>query len=301
MKALLRIAAALLLAGIVAGLLAACSPLGLSNNLPPFREVLLQGEGDDKFLLIDIDGPISNDPLLVSGLGVLPGMTARVRQELEIAYEDRSIRGILLRINSPGGTITDSDVIYHSLVEFKRSKNIKIVASMGDVAASGGLYVAMAADEIYAHPTTLTGSIGVMLPHIEYAELMDKLGIRSDPVVSGKLKDMETPYRQRTPEEAQILQQIVNQQFEQFVKVILESRRRLTSDQVRAIADGRVMSAQTAKEQGLIDGVGYLDDAYKRLSQVAGFPTNRLVRYANTWRTGSNIYSNTFPIELYNN
>ena len=301
MRLPLRTVASLLLAALLAGLLVACAPVGLGTNLPPFREVLLQGEGDDKFLLIDIEGPISNDPLLVNGLGALPGMTARVRQELEIAYEDRYIRGILLRINSPGGTITDSDVIYHSLVEFKRSKNIKIVASMGEVAASGGLYVAMAADEIYAHPTTLTGSIGVILPHLDYAELMDKLGIRSDPVVSGKHKDMETPYRQRTEEESKILQQIVDHQFEQFVKVILESRRQLSSDQVRAIADGRVMSAQMAKEKGLIDGVGYLDDAYKRLSQVAGFPTNRLVRYSNTWRTGSNIYSNTFPIELLNN
>jgi protease IV len=273
----------------------------ISGPTPEFREVLLQGQGSDKILMIDIDGLIINQPALVPNVGVVPGMTARVRQELELAYDDPDIRGILLRINSPGGTLTDSDIIYHSLMEFKKSKKVKIVAAMGDIAASGGLYVAMAADEIYAHPTTITGSIGVVIPHLNYSGLFRKLGIESDPVASGPYKDMDSPYKPRSEGERKLLQELVNAQYEKFLDVVKTGRPRMSSDDVRKMADGRIFSAQEAKDKGLIDKVGYLDDAYRRISELSGFPTNSLVRYANAWQTGNNIYSNTFPIELFNN
>ncbi len=281
-------------------LLAGCISIGGAPS-PQFREVLLEGEGRDKFLMIDINGPIFNTPLLVPNVGVVPGMTARVRQELELAFNDPAIRGILLRINSPGGTLTDSDIIFHSLMEFKKSKNIKIVASMGDIAASGGLYVAMAADEIYAHPTTITGSIGVMMPNLNYSGLFKKLGIVSDPVTSGRFKDIGSPYKPSDPREREILQKLVMEQHKKFVEVIKKGRPKMTTAQIQGMADGRIFSAQEAHKNGLIDGVGYLDDAYRRLAEIAGFPVNRLVRYANIWRTGNNIYSNTFPVELFGN
>lgn len=263
-----------------------------------FREVLLQGEGDDKLLLIDIYGPIVNTPILVPNVGALPGMTARIRQELEIAFDDPDVRGILLRINSPGGTLTDSDIIYHSLMEFKKSKRVKIIASMGDIAASGAVYIAMAADEIYAHPTTITGSIGVVVPHLNYYGLMKKLGLKSDPVTSGRYKDIDSPLKPRDDQERQMLQQLVDAQHRRFVKVIQAGRPKMTREQLRGMADGRLISAQDAKESGLIDEVGYLDDAYRRLGEISGFPKNSLIRYANAWRTGNNIYSNAFPIEI---
>jgi len=291
----------LVLAGLLALGLAGCSTFLSTTSGPEFKEVLLQGRGSDKMLLIDIAGPISNDPLLIQGVGVIPGMTARVRQTLELAYNDPNIRGILLRIDSPGGTLTDSDIIYHSLMEFKRVKKVKIVAAMEDIAASGAFYVAMAADEIYAHPTTVTGSIGVILEHTDYSDLMNKLGIRSDPVTSGKFKDMDSPFRKRTPEEQQLLDQIVKAQYEKFVKVVEAGRPNMTDAQVRAIADGRIVTADEAKSLGLIDGIGYLDDAYKRLTEISGFPKNKLVRYSNVWLTGNNIYSNSFPIEFLQN
>jgi protease-4 len=291
----------LLAAGLLAsGLLAGCLSVA-SGPTAEFREVLLQGEGDDKLLMIDIDGPIFNQPILVPNIGVLPGMTARVRQELEIAFDDPEIRGVLLRINSPGGALTDSDIIYHSLVEFKKSKKVKIIASLGDIAASGALYIAMAADEIYAHPTTTTGSIGVVIPHINYSGLARKLGVESDPVASGRYKNLDDPLKPRDPDERKILQELVNLQYEKFVEVIKSGRPRMTTQEIRSIADGRILSAQEARQRGLIDEVGYLDDAYKRLAEVSGFPRNSLVRYANAWRTGNNIYSNTFPIELIEN
>lgn len=281
-------------------LIAGCSGF-VASNQPRFREVLLQGEGRDKILMIDIWGPISNQPLFVPQLGLIPGMTARIRQELEIAYADPLIRGVMLRINSPGGTITDSDIIYHSLMEFKKSKRVKIVASLGDLAASGAVYVAMAADEVYAHPTTLTGSIGVIMPHMDYSGLMKKLGIKVDPVTSGRFKDIDSPYRPRTDEETAMLKKIVDQFHEKFIKVIETGRAKMTSEQVREIADGRLLTADEAKERGLIDGIGYLDFVYKRISEISGFPENRLIRYTNVWITGNNIYSNTFPIELIGN
>lgn len=290
---------ALPLALIIAvwSLLAGCLSLSGGPSVE-FREVLLQGEGDDKLLLIDINGPIVNAPILVPNVGVLPGMTARIRQELEIAFDDPDVRGILLRINSPGGTLTDSDIIYHSLMEFKKSKRVKIIASMGDIAASGAVYIAMAADEIYAHPTTITGSIGVVVPHLNYYGLMKKLGLKSDPVTSGRYKDIDSPLKPRDDEERQMLQKLVDAQHRRFVQVIQAGRPKMTREQLRGMADGRLISAQDAKESGLIDEVGYLDDAYRRLGELSGFPKNSLIRYANAWRTGNNIYSNTFPIEI---
>jgi protease-4 len=287
---------ALLLALLLA-LLAGCTSFA-SLSRPEFREVLLQGEGRDKMLLIDISEPIANTPLVIPQFGVIPGLTGRVRQELELAYIDPNIRGIMLRIDSGGGGLTDSDVIYHALMEFKKTKNVKIIAAMGDIAASGALYVAMAADEIYAHPTTITGSIGVILPHIEYAGLLDKLGIKADPIVTGKYKDIDSPFRPRTKEEGEMLQAIIDQQFEKFIQVIQAGRKRMSAEQIRAIADGRLLTAQQAQQRGLIDGVGYLDDIYKRLGEITGFRKNRLVRYSNAWMTGNNIYTNTFPIEV---
>jgi protease IV len=290
---------ALLLTCTVA-LLAGCTSFA-GYNSPQFKEVLLQGKGSDKILLIDIQGPISNQPLLIQNVGIIPGMVARVRQELELAFQDNNIRALLLRIDSPGGTITDSDVIYHSLMEFKKAKKIKIVAAMGDLAASGAFYIAMAADEIYAHPTTVTGSIGVILDHMEGSDLMNKLGVKADPVTSGKYKDIMSPFRHMTDEERALLQAVVNTQYEKFLKVVGDGRPKMTAQQIRSIADGRIMTADEAKERGLIDGIGYLDDVYKRITQLSGFPNNSLIRYSNTWLTGNNIYSNSFPIEFIQN
>ena len=288
----------LLLLVVSLGIVSGCVSLG-NGGKPEFREILLQGEGENKLLLIDINGPISNIPTLVPGLGIMPGMTARIRQELEIAFTDPGVRGILLRINSPGGTLTDSDIIYHSLMEFKKSKKVKIVASMGDIAASGAVYIAMAADEIFAHPTTITGSIGVILPHLNYSGLMKKLGVESDPITSGKFKDIDSPYKPRQPEERKLLKVLIDEQHKKFVNVVKSGRPKMTTRQINDMADGRIFSSQTAKKRGLIDAVGYLDDAYNRLTEISGFPRNRLVRYANAWRTGNNIYSNTFPVELF--
>ena len=286
--------------GLCSLLLVGCTPF-LSSGRPEFREVLLQGEGRDKILLIDINGVITNQPLFIPNVGLIPGMTARVRQELEIAFEDPRIRGILLRINSPGGTLTDSDIIYHSLLEFKKSKGVKIVAAMGDIAASGALYLAMAADEVYAHPTTLTGSIGVILPHTDYSGIMERVGIRSDPIKSGKFKDIDSEFRRRTPDEQKMLQNLVDKQHEKFVAVVRAGRKKMNRRQVEEVADGRIMGEEEAKSRGLVDEIGYLDNAYRRLTRLSGFPSNRLVRYANSWMTGNNIYSNAFPIELNSN
>ena len=299
MKLLRRIAP--LLPALAASLLLAGCLSTISGPTADFREVLLQGEGSDKILMIDIDGPIDNTPTLVPNLGVLPGMTARVRQELELAYDDPNIHGILLRINSPGGTLTDSDIIYHSLVEFKKSKKIKIIAAMEDIAASGALYIAMAADEIYAHPTTITGSIGVIFPHTNYSGLARKLGVESDPVTSGPYKNMGDPLQPRSEDERKLMQALVNAQYEKFLDVVKAGRPQMSTQEVRQLADGRIFTAQQAKEKGLIDKIGYLDDAYRRISELSGFTKNSLVRYANAWQTGNNIYSNTFPVELFGN
>ena len=277
--------------------LSRCVSLGLGGEAPSFQELLIQGEGKAKILLLDISGPIDDTPIFIPGLGLAPGMPARIRQSLELAYEDNDIQGVLLRINSPGGGLTESDVIHHALMEFKRSKKVKIVASMGDTTASGGVYVAMAADEIYAHPTTITGSIGVIIPHIEVEGLMKKLGIRSNSVTSGKQKETLSPFLKRGQQEQAMLERLVNQQHQRFVEVIEAGRPDMDKSTLQRIADGRLLSAKEALKIGLIDGIGYLDDAYRRISDLSGFPKNQLVRYSNAWATGSNIYTNALPIE----
>ncbi len=277
--------------------LGSCVSLGLQGEAPSFEELLIQGEGKAKILLLDISGPIHDTPIYIPGLGVAPGMPGRIRQNLELAYEDNDIHGILLRINSPGGGLTESDVIYHALMEFKRTKKVKIVASMGDTAASGGVYVAMAADEIYAHPTTITGSIGVVIPHIEFSGLMEKLGIRSNSITSGPHKETLSPFLRRSEQEQEILQHLVQQQTQRFLQVIQKSRPKMPASTLQRLADGRLLSANDALKEGLIDGVGYLDDAYRRISELSGFPKNQLVRYSNAWATGKNIYTNALPIE----
>ena len=141
----------------------------------------------------------------------------------------------------------------------------------------------------------------MIVPHLNYSALFRKLGIESDPVTSGPYKNMDDPYKPRNEDERKLMQQLVNAQYEKFLDVVKAGRPQMSTQEVRKIADGRIVSSQEAREKGLIDKIGYLDDAYRRLSELSGFPKNSLVRYANAWQTGNNIYSNTFPVELFGN
>jgi protease IV len=193
--------------------------------------------------------------------------SVEITEHLEEFGKDDSITAIVLRIDSPGGGVAASQEIYDAVVELKKNK--KIVVSMGSVAASGGLLIACAADKIVANPGTITGSISAIMQFANFEELLKKVGLKSSVVKSGKYKDIGSPFREMTPEEQKIIQDLIDDIFNQFVDVIVRDRK-LSREQVISIADGRVFSGRKAKEYGLIDSLGDMNTAAKLAIKLAG-------------------------------
>ncbi len=186
------------------------------------------------------------------------------------AKDNKEINGILLQINSGGGGITASDVVWNSLVEFKKADtNRVIVVMMGSMAASGAYYISAAADYIVANPTTLTGSIGVIMNSYNVQDLAARIGLKSVTIKSGSNKDILNPFTELTPEQEQMLQHMVDSLHTRFVNIVAEGRG-LEEAKVRAIADGRILLATEAVDLGLVDQVGYLDDAKAAMAQRLG-------------------------------
>jgi len=191
----------------------------------------------------------------------------KISEQLEEFANDGSIIAVVLRVDSPGGSVAASQEIYDAVVELRKSK--KVVASMGSIAASGGLLVACAADKIIANPGTITGSISAIMQFANFEELLKKIGLKSSVVKSGKYKDIGSPLRDMTPEERKIIQELVDDIYNQFVDVVVKDRK-LSREKILEIADGRVFSGRRAKEYGLIDDLGDMNYAAKLATQLAG-------------------------------
>jgi protease-4 len=269
---------------LLALLLSGCSVLSidLSPKIRPLEEQTVEGKGDAKILLMDVSGTISDTdatPLLT--LGTPPArvpMLVRIREELKKAADDKKVRALLVRINSPGGTVTASDIIYREILMFKERAKVPVVAVMMDLAASGGYYVALAADRIVAHPTTVTGSIGTIVLTVNAEGLMQKLGVATTAIKSADHKDMGSPFRALTPEERAIFQGVIDDLNRQFMAKVVE-RRRLPADVVRRLADGRVYTAAQALAIGLVDQIGYMGDAVAATRTAAGLDDARIIVY----------------------
>ena len=164
-----------------------------------------------------------------------------------------------MRINSPGGTITASDVLYHEILAFKQRKKVPVIAAIMDVGASGGYYAALAADTIVVNPTTITGSIGVVMVTLNAQGLMQKIGVAPLAIKSGPMKDAGSPFRGAHRPELAVFQGIIDDMYGRFVGLIVQSRK-MPEDRVRALADGRVYTAEQALKLGLVDRIGYLED-----------------------------------------
>ncbi len=190
-----------------------------------------------------------------------------VKRRLRKALKDEHVKGILLRIDSPGGTVATSQELSDYLLELKKKK-IPLVASMGDVAASGGYYVATVCDKIVAHPGTVTGSIGVIMNSFNLKGLEQKLGIEPQVVKSGKFKDIGSPHRPMTPEEREILQSAVMDSYDQFLDAV-SSGRKMAKERVRQIADGRIYLGRQALKLGLVDQLGGYEAAVASLQQLS--------------------------------
>ena len=193
--------------------------------------------------------------------------SGKALQELTDFRQDRNIKAIVLRIDSPGGAVGASQEIFEEVKRTAREK--PVVASMGSVAASGGYYAALGANEIMASRGTLTGSIGVIIKFANLAEIFEKIGYKSEVIKSGKLKNIGATDRQMTTEEKKLIQDIIDNVHEQFISAVSESRD-LPMDKVRTLADGRIYSGEQALEAGLIDKFGNLTDAIMLAASLAG-------------------------------
>ena len=205
-------------------------------------------------------------------IGVVPveGVIAdsiKISEDIDAFATDNSIVAVVIRVDSPGGGVAASQEIYEAIQTLKKKK--KVVVSMGSVAASGGLLIACAADKIVANPGTITGSISAIMQFANLEDLFKKIGVKSSVIKSGQYKDIGSPMREMTPEERVIIQELVDDIYNQFIDVIVRDRQ-ITREQVMAIGDGRVFSGRKAKEYGLVDELGDLARAAKLASELSG-------------------------------
>ncbi len=284
-------------------LLAGCFivKVNLTPEAQPLEEQVLSGKGKDKIVLMDITGVITSEESGASLLsGKEPGMVSVIREQLDRAREDKLVRAVVIRINSPGGGVTASDMLYHEIRKFRNETGIKVVAHFTDTGASGAYYAALAADRITAQPTTITGSIGVIMLRVDATGLMEKIGVRAQEIASGPQKAMGSPFRTMTGEEQKIFQDLIDSLYGRFVSLVAQERK-IDLERVRKLADGRVYTSAEAKEAGLIDGIGYLDDAVDQAKGLAKITQATVVTYVRPGEYRPNIYSlnmNLFNLSL---
>lgn len=234
----------------------------------------LSRSGKHKIAVIRLEGPI------LDGEGF-------VKKQIDQVRNDPAVKAVVLRVNSPGGSVTAADYIYHHLRMLCAERKLPLVVSMGGMAASGGYYVSMAVGDteetLFAEPTTWCGSIGVIIPHYNIAELSAELGIEEDSIKSHPLKGMGNPFKRLSAEEQQILQALVDDAFERFKQVIARGRPRLAAKAgtIDHLATGQVFTTRQALKAGLVDREGFIEDAIDRAIELARLEkaNTRVVRY----------------------
>jgi protease-4 len=244
----------------------------------PLTEYTLQGSGADKVLLLNITGSISNQPRR-EGFSRKPGLVQEVVSRLRKAEDDDGVKAVLLMVNSPGGSTTASELLYHEIVSFRKETGKPVVALFLDVAASGAVYCTLGADWIMAHPTTITGSVGTIFISPKVGGLMDKVGVNVEIHKSGRNKDITSPFRPSTPEEKKILQAMIERVNDRFLALV-RKHRQVSDRDMEVVATARVFNAAQAEDMGLVDAVGHLDDAAAKAGELAGIGSDpRLVVY----------------------
>jgi len=227
-------------------------------------------------------GPRRNKIVIIKVEGIIDGQQAKdVHKQLKRARQDRRVRGLIIRVNSPGGTISGSDQIYNEIRKYREEAGKPVVAFMQGVAASGGYYTSVACTKIVAEQTTITGSIGVMFGHFVLQQLLeDKLGIQPVIITSGPKKawlSMFTPFEEEQQQYVQ--ERLITPAYERFVEVVAEGRPSLDVNEVKTLADGGIYGAKEAKKEKLIDDVGYLDDAIRVVKSMAGIDEAHVIEY----------------------
>lgn len=237
-------------------------------------------DAENTIALINVDGEIVESDQS-QGLTSFSSGTVSARHIEKVLQEvakDDSVKAILLRINSPGGSAAASDEILTDIERFKEEHKVPVVTYMTDLAASGGYYVSLSSDKIVANPSAITGSIGVILEYLNYGDLANKYGVKNVVIKSGSHKDIVSPFRDPTKEETDILQSVVDDAYDVFVHHVSDGRN-LDMNKVKELADGRIYSARQAKENGLIDETGGIEDAVNESKKLAHIDEAKVVEF----------------------
>lgn len=238
------------------------------------RFVAGESEASDKIIIINLQGEIANIRYSPS---YRKGMVDDLIDQLKQAEKDENVRAIILKINSPGGTVVDADILYAKVKEVGKKK--MIVALLDRIATSGAYYVASAANKIVSHPLTLTGSIGVIMAFVNLQGLLErKLGIEMGVIKSGRYKDIGSPFRSMDSSEKKMLQELVDAAHQRFVENV-SAGRKIPIDKLAPLADGRVYSGEQAKKLGLIDELGTIDEAIELAKKLSGITKAKVVEY----------------------
>ncbi len=266
------------------------TPVANSNRL---EETTVQdGKGlfPPKIAIIGVEGMLANAR---SGGLLQPteNPLSLFTQELDAAAKDPSVVAVVLRVNSPGGTVTASDNMYQQVKRFRETTGKPVIAAPQEVAASGGYYVSCAADKIVAQPTSVVGSIGVLFLTFDFQDTMAKIGLRSETIKSGPLKDMGSPFHHLTPEARQVMQNMVDGYFTRFVEVVAKNRPIKDEQTLKLVTDGRVFSGQQAVALGLADQTGLLTDAIDLAKTLAKAPNAKTILYRRPYGYGGSIYA----------
>ncbi|MBN1342646.1 MAG: signal peptide peptidase SppA [Phycisphaerae bacterium] len=249
----------------------------------------------DRIAVIDVDGMITNtrkNGLLTEGENPVSLLT----EKLNRAEKDGRVKAVVLRINSPGGGVTASHLMYEEIKAFRERTGRPVVAMMLDLATSGGYYIACACDEIIAHPTSVTGSIGVIMLTFQVNKALEKLYITSNIFKSGPRKDSGSPFRDMTDEDREIFQGLIDNYYEKFLGVVQGNRTKLTPERIRELADGRVYSADEALSYGLVDRIGSMQQAIAAAKKRSGAGKVKVVRYHRPLDWAPNVYARS-PVD----
>lgn len=223
-----------------------------------YSEVVIeQGKGRDRIAVLTLDGVIQD---VGSSLFASSGYNHQLfMSQLQDVLNDATVKGVVLSVNTPGGGVVESSDIYDAIKAIQIEREIPIYVAMGGLAASGGYYVSAPAEKIFVHPETITGSIGVIMESVNYAKLAEKYGIDFNTIKTGPYKDIMSGSREMTEEEHNMLQEMINDSYERFVAIVAEGRN-MSTEQVKKIADGRIMNGKQAIESGLADDYGKMGD-----------------------------------------
>ncbi len=247
----------------------------MANRLTNWQEQVVEGSGTSKILQLTVDGTITQSQDMFSTNSFNAGDFI---SQLDQAIEDDAVKAVVVMVNSPGGEVVASDEIHRKILETKQAGK-PVIISMGAMAASGGYYISAPANRIFANPSTLTGSLGVIFTLPNYQGAADWLGYKENVIKSGRHKDIGNPLRELTPEEWDIFQKLVDESYQQFVDIIAEGRQ-IPREKVLAMADGRIYSGRQAKELNLIDEFGSLEDATNYAIQSVGLADAQIIQYS---------------------